>query len=275
MNSEVERFLGIVRLRVSATTYTRKYYQLTAFINHLLKHKLDYQTINQNDIENYLFSLNCAVSGRQQVCQVIREFYDYLKTPQNPAKKITFLPDKHDHLPQVPSQPVVEGIIRKLSADTAVLSTRNRLMIELAYGSGLRRGELAKLDIEDIDVGAKTAHIQGKGDKQRIVPLTREALDAYQEYLSQRCGFKGPLLVSLSGRRLSVNGIHWNIKKTGIRPHQFRHACASHMLKNGCSTRVIQELLGHKRLTTTQVYTHIIKEDLRTVLVKCHPRNKP
>lgn len=275
MRSEMERFLAVKRLKTSATTYYRKMYQLRAFYNYLTANRLDYNDLRQSDIENYLLSLRSGRSYRVQVCCVIREFYDFIKHPENPARNIPFKPLHSRKLFQAPSQPVVEAIIRKFSAEEdTVLSLRNRLIVELAYGSGLRRAELSGLNVDDADLTAKTVRVTGKGGAVRIVPLTQESVESIREYLTRRTAYTGPLLVAYHGRRLTSNGIYYMLKRrTGIRTHQLRHACATHMLKNGCNIRVIQELLGHKRLTATQVYTHILKEDLRNVLASRHPRS--
>jgi site-specific recombinase XerD len=205
---------------------------------------------------------------------VIREFYEYLKTPENPALHIVFKKDTVRKLPRVPSQPVIEGIIGNLAGSDTILRIRDRLMIELAYGSGLRRSEMVKLDIEDINIERKTAYIIGKGGNERIVPLTAKALEALREYLSIRQAYRGALLVSFLGKRLSSGSVYSILRdKAGIRPHLLRHACASHMLKNGCSIRVIQQLLGHKKLSATQIYTQVNKEDLREVINRKHPGN--
>jgi integrase/recombinase XerC len=270
----MERFLAVVRLKVSATTYYRKMYQLRAFYNYLTAHRLDYNDLRQSDIENYLLSLRSGRSYRVQVCCVLREFYDFIKHPENPARNIPFKPFHGRKLFQTPSQSAVESIIRNLSAEDTVLSLRNRLIVELAYGSGLRRAELSGLNIDDVDLTARTVRVQGKGGAERVVPLTQESIESIREYLARRTAYTGPLLVAYHGRRLTSNGIYYMLKqRTGIRTHQLRHACATHMLKNGCTVRVIQELLGHKRLTATQVYTHILKEDLRHVLASRHPRS--
>lgn len=145
-------------------------------------------------------------------------------------------------------------------------------MAELAYGSGLRRGELERLNIEDIDLENGTAQVRGKGGKMRIVPLTAITIEFIRRVIADRKAYRGPLLVSFTGRRLGGGAIGWIFaEKIGIRPHLLRHACATHMLRNGCNLRVIQDLLGHARLTTTMLYTHINKRDLQKVVNGFHP----
>lgn len=271
---EVENFLRHLKLIVAATTYQRKMWQIRSFYKHLINQGLHYSQVKQCDVERYLLLLRCSQQARQQICGVVREFYNYHQWPDNPASQIVFKFKKRNKLPKVPSQLFIERIIRNLSAEDTVLSLRNRLIIELAYGSGLRRAELVKLDIDDIDLEGRSAYIKGKGEKHRIVPLTNKTVESIREYLSIRQTYKGPLLVSQYNRRLSYGSVNWILKeKAGIRPHLLRHTFAGHMLKNGCGIRVIQELLGHSDLQSTQIYTQINKENLREVINKKHPGN--
>jgi site-specific recombinase XerD len=274
MRTDLERFFGVLRLRISATTFTRKYYQLQSFYRHVVANNQDHLTLKRADIERYLLSLHTANQSRQQHCTVIREFYEFIKAPENPAKGITFKPDKSRKLFTVPSQSGINAFFSKLSKAESGLALRNRLMAELIYGSGLRRSELAGLDIEDLDLENRIAQVTGKGNKTRNVPLTEKAATLTREYLSQRVAYRGPLIVTRCGRRFKSQSVYYMLRDyTGLRPHVLRHACATHMLQNGCGIRTIQELLGHKDLRSTQIYTHLNKADLREVIEMKHPRN--
>jgi site-specific recombinase XerD len=146
-------------------------------------------------------------------------------------------------------------------------------MAELIYGSGLRKSELVGVDIEDIDFTEEVVQVTGKGNKVRNVPLTEKCLSLIREYLSERQAYRRLLFKSQHNRRISKQTVYEVLKlRACMRPHQLRHACATHMLTNGCPTRVLQELLGHKDLRSTQVYTHLDKEQLREVINKNHPR---
>lgn len=269
---EVESFLRALRLRVSATTFCRKQWQIGSFCRYLADRNLHYRQVTQADIERYLMSQHCSSSAKKQLCSVIKEFYVFTGSQHNPALQIRFKPDACRPLPKVPSQPTIEAIIGKLSNRGTELSLRNRLIVELAYGSGLRRAELANLNIEDVDLEQRTVYIQGKGGKKRLAPVTAMTAIAMREYLSERKAYRGPLFVSFMGKRLCLAAYQWLFKnKVGTRPHLLRHACATHMLQNGCGIRTIQELLGHKDLRSTQVYTQIDKTSLREVINRCHP----
>ena len=273
MQSERENFLRVLKLRVAATTFKRKQWQIQSFHIYLLTHTLHYSQVKKETIEQYLLSQHCNIRSKQQLIAVIREFYEYVKLP-DPTNTITFKKNISKRLPDVPSQPLIQSIIDTFDAQNAHFALRNKALIELAYGSGLRRSELVNLDIDDIDRENKTVYVQGKGGCTRIVPITEYALTSIREYIATRGVHRGPLFLSCYKRRLAVNSVNWILKKAGIHPHQLRHACATHMLKNGCSIRVIQELLGHKDLKTTQIYTHINKEQLKEVINRTHPRRE-
>ena len=164
--------------------------------------------------------------------------------------------------------------IRKLQSEDTVLALRDRLLIELAYGSGLRREELRRLNVADVNCDDREIRVLGKGNKIRIVPVTTKTIEVMREYLFARGVLGGPLFMSAWGRRLSANSIYLIFKnRTGVNPHRLRHTCAGEMLKNGCSIRIIQEILGHNSLASTQIYTHIKKCDLSNVLNVKHPRS--
>ncbi|MBD3314622.1 MAG: tyrosine-type recombinase/integrase [Chitinivibrionales bacterium] len=275
LDTDAARFLAQVRLAVTPTTYVRKRNELEGFLRHCIAKRKHYTAATKDDIERYLLARPRTRARRLQITCTLRDFYRFLgfEPPANPAADITFLPAKVQRLPHVPGKAAVKRSIAGLTADGTEMALRNRLMAELAYGSGLRRAELRKLDIEDIDLEESVAHVAGKGGKDRTVPLTATAVAILREYLALRRAHRGPLLVAATGRRLSLQRTYEVFRdKAGIRPHLMRHACATHMLKNGCNLRIIQELLGHSRLTTAQIYTHIEKNDLRAVIDRMHPR---
>ncbi len=273
MKTKLENFLKVLKLRIASTTYVCKQWQIKSFYKYLVYHNINYDNVNKETVEQYLLSLSCSQKAKQQLCFIIGEFFDFMGI-ENPVKDIVFKKDKSYKLPKIPAQLVIGNIINTLDKGNKILSLRNRLIVELAYGSGLRRLELVKLDIGDIDLEERTVFVNGKGGRNRIVPLTGKAVSSIREYLTKRMSWTGPLLVSSFRRRISVSSVYQVLKwKTGIGPHQFRHAFAGHMLKNGCNIRVIQELLGHKDLKATQIYTQINRKDLRDVVDTRHPRN--
>ena len=157
MNLELERFLRVLRLRVAATTYTRKAWQMTAFLAYLERTGKHYADVKKAEVEKYLLTQGNTRQYRQSICCTIREFYNFIKSPENPAEKIEFKPDTTRKLFTVPSQHAIDEFFTRLSTISPQFANRNRLMAELIYGSGLRRSELVKVDIEDIDFENETA----------------------------------------------------------------------------------------------------------------------
>ena len=185
----------------------------------------------------------------------------------------------------------VEEVVRLLEAPdpTSVPGLRDRAMLELLYGCGMRVSELAALDRDDVELETRTVRCTGKGGRERIVPLGSHARNAVEAYLVQArpaLASKAPstrahpLFLSAKGRRLTRQGI-WQIVKRyaervqlldAVTPHTLRHSCATHMLDGGADIRVVQETLGHARLTTTQVYTAVSQDRLVEAYLAAHPR---
>jgi len=166
---------------------------------------------------------------------------------------------------------------------------RDKAMVEVLYGSGLRVSELCSLDLNSIDLDSKTVRVKGKGGKERLVPLGRKAVEALGSHLRQReavvvvknkIAHPEALFLNRSGGRLSVRSVQRMVARRGIQmatrenvhPHALRHSCATHMLDGGADLRVIQELLGHASLSTTQRYTHVSIDGLMEVYDKAHPK---
>jgi integrase/recombinase XerC len=276
-------YLKFIRSSVSKQTYCQKEYQLKWFYKYLQASCTPFDAVGKNDIEAYLVTIkHCKTSTRRDRVIAVRDFYrfaisKYLPDFVNPVDNIRFRNYKKPAVPVIPAESFFrERLQRDSNCDTEQKETalRNHAMAELAYGSSLRRGELEAVNIEDIDFENRRAYICGKGGYTRIVPLTVASVDAVCRYIAAKKATRGPLFVTSTGKRLSCVGIGWIFrKKIGIRPHLMRHACATHLLKNGCNLRFIQELLGHRHLTTTQVYTHIMSADVAEAVKKLHPRS--
>ncbi len=291
VNNLILDYLQNIRLGMAKGTIDSKLWILHHFYKFIdAADKKPYYRITKDDVEKYLSSIsNCKLGTRHYRTTTIRDFYRCLikNDPvcariENPASAIRFKKYKSHSLPHVPGESTLKECLAdppehpecQHQSESDFISLRDRLLLELAYGSGLRRAELAALNVEDLDTDSAQALVRGKGGLERKVPLTQGSIDALRRYLAVIQGTRGPLLVSARGKRLNPASITWLLRtKYDIRTHQLRHACATHMLKNGCDIRHIQELLGHKDLTTTQVYTHIDTGDLKKVVSRLHPRS--
>ena len=170
------------------------------------------------------------------------------------------------------------------STDDDALALRDRAMLELFYASGLRLAELIGLDLVDLDFADQTVRVTGKGNKTRILPVGRQALEAVRNWLPVRLGLAPPdvqaLFVSQRGRRLSARSVQLRVARWARRrgsarhlhPHLLRHSFASHLLESSGDLRAVQELLGHSSISTTQVYTHLNFQHLAESYDKAHPR---
>ena len=280
MNELFEKFLRECGLTRSAETMRCYRWNLNQYENYLADNKLTVVDITKDNVEQFL--LQCSSLQLRKVrLRLVKRFYNYRNRNSadtfNPAAGIKLLHKINRRIPPVPGRDKVEKLVHGIESSHSITSVRNHLMLEFAYGSGLRRCELMSLNIEDISISGRTARIQGKGSKTRMVPLTAKTLQLLEMYLSLRKrALSGPLFLScVTGRRLTNVGISKAFGiNIGIRPHLLRHACATHMLDNGCDIRFIQQLLGHKNLSVTQMYTRVSKKKLAEVINSKHPSNR-
>ena len=196
----------------------------------------------------------------------------------NPARELRG-PRLPRHLPSVLPIDESEALLGG-AAPRAGASRRDRALGELLYASGLRVAECCGLDLDDVDRGIGTVRVLGKGSRERMVPVGEVALRALGDYLAERGEGAGPLFRNQRGGRLTVRSAHRIVTAAAraagltrrVSPHTLRHTFATHMLGAGADLRLIQELLGHQRLSTTQRYTHVTPEQLMRVYDAAHPR---
>ena len=196
----------------------------------------------------------------------------------NPARQVRS-PRLGRRLPSVLPKDEAAQLLDAAPEPTAA-GARDRALLELLYASGLRVAEGCGLDLDDVDGARRTVRVLGKGDKERVVPVGETALEALDAYLAMRGRQRGPLFLNARGGRLTPRSAHRIVKRLARRagitqrvtPHTLRHSFATHMLGEGADLRLIQELLGHRRLSTTQRYTHVSPEHLMRVYDAAHPR---
>jgi integrase/recombinase XerC len=182
-------------------------------------------------------------------------------------------PSKPRRLPDAPKAAEIEDLLELVEGDSP-LALRNRALLELLYSAGLRSQEAVTLDLRDVDFDREIVHVRGKGGKERIVPLGEEAALHVARYLqvgrpALASGANDAVFLSARGRRLDTS----TVRRLLRHPHRLRHAFATHLLEGGADLRVIQELLGHSSLSTTQVYSHVDARRLRRVYDRAHPRS--
>jgi site-specific recombinase XerD len=182
-------------------------------------------------------------------------------------------PRRARRLPDAPKAEEVDAVLEQVTGDEP-LAIRNGALLELVYSAGLRSREAVDLDLGDVDFEQEAVHVRGKGGKERIVPLGEEAAYRLRRYLEQSRpelarGAENALFLSARGRRLDTS----TIRRLLPHPHRLRHAFATHLLEGGADLRVIQELLGHSSLSTTQAYSHVDARRLRKVYDRAHPRS--
>jgi len=164
------------------------------------------------------------------------------------------------------------------------IALRDHAILELLYAGGLRVGEVVTLRVEDLRLESASVQVRGKGDKERIVPLHAKAIGAIEQYVQRGRpelmrsvrGVQRALFVSVRGKPLTAQSV-WAMVKSVDRnasPHKLRHSCATHMVEHGADLRTVQTFLGHADIATTQVYTHLAIDRLKTVHRMCHPRAK-
>lgn len=216
-----------------------------------------------------------------------------LKAPKQRKKlpRSMSVPDTGRMMDAPREKPTMSSRRKGDNAFRRVAAARDRAMLEIIYGSGLRVSESVGLNLDDVSMDTTTARIRGKGNKERMVPIGAESVTALREWLAVRhlarhplSGDQDPQAVFLgrNGKRIGVRQVQLLVAQygelatgaPGVHPHMLRHACATHMLDGGADLRVIQELLGHASLSTTQRYTHVSIERIMAVYDSAHPLAK-
>jgi site-specific recombinase XerD len=185
----------------------------------------------------------------------------------------SFAPRRSRRLPEVLRADELDRTLSSFEAEEP-LALRNRALLELVYSAGLRSQETVDLDLADVDFEQELVHVRGKGGKERVVPLGEEASYWAARYLREArpalaTGAENAFFLSTRGRRLDTS----TLRRLLPHPHRLRHAFATHLLEGGADLRVIQELLGHSSLSTTQIYSHVDGRRLRRVYDRAHPRS--
>lgn len=257
------------------------------------EHGIDVVRASFDDLQAFVFDTFKAIpSVRTQARLIagIHSFYRFLLyhhyIEQDPSELLE-TPKKEMHLPEVLSLDEIDSMIAAIDMSKPE-GHRNRAIIEMLYGSGLRVSELVNLHISDMYRDKGYMRITGKGNKQRLVPISKEAEKQLVYWMEDRQKLdikpeaKDIVFVNRYGRQLTRAMIFTIIKtlanevgiEKNISPHTLRHSFATHLLQNGADLRIIQQLLGHESISTTEIYTHVDIHDLRDAILKYHPENR-
>jgi integrase/recombinase XerC len=325
MTAHLKEFLQFLRLNRNASVHTVRAYDsdLTQFLAHVAKAagmrvgELQPAALDRDAIRRFVGELHQRGQSRATAARklaAVRTFLRHLRRESliddDPGALVP-TPKREVRMPAHLSEDEMTALIAAAAEDTP-LGRRDRAILELFYASGLRLSEMAGLDLEDVNLGARMARVLGKGGKQRLIPFNTSTATAIRAYLKGReelvrdtAGVRGvrlqpdpgshppkggshvrasrqrnPLFVNYRGGRLTGRSIDRLVRRyvaasgarAGVSPHALRHSFATHLLQRGADLRAIQELLGHARLTTTERYTHVNAAQLLDVYRKSHPR---
>lgn len=261
------------------TNYLESNYSIKAFKNVEEKHLINFL--------EWMAKQLYATSSRYRALMAIKIFFRFLRKEELLTSDATAhleAPKLWQLIPEILSQEEVELLIKTPDANT-VIGCRDKAILEVLYASGLRVSELCRLNLYDIQ--EETLKVFGKGSKERIVPIAKISLEAVNHYLIAyrkdkiKDSFGEPLFTTLRGKRIDRitvwNRVKYYIKKAGIdkpiSPHSLRHSFATHLLDHGADLRVIQEMLGHADISTTDRYTHLSNQHMFKSFRDCHPRS--
>lgn len=294
-NDKIKRYKTYLRLEKalsanSIDAYLTDLDKLTNFVENKGK---KYEDITYSDLQQFIAQLHdLGIHPRSQarIISGIKSFYKFLLLDNYITVDPTELlesPKIGLKLPEVLTVKEINSILDSIDL-TQPEGQRNRAILEVLYSCGLRVSELVSLRFTDIYFDEGFIKVEGKGSKQRLVPISQIAIKEIKNYLYDRNhipvkkGFEDILFLSKRGTSLSRITIFHIIKqqaalagiKKNISPHTFRHSFATHLLEGGAHLLAIQEMLGHEKITTTEIYTHIDRQFLRKEILEHHPRNK-
>ena len=289
---KIEKFLEHLKLDLNYSDKTIKSYQqdIESFKKYLNSKGTDIEQANQQLIRMYLSEQMKEGKTKVTCCRRIaglRHFYEFL-VRSNFIKENPFLfvgaPKKEIRYPEALYLEQVEELFSKNRERTDDLKLRDQAIIELLYASGVRVSELVNIKMNAIDLKNRTIRVFGKGRKERMVMFSKSCQKTLKDYLinSQLRGSSDYLFTNAKGEQLTTRGVEYILEQIqnkcgvqlGLHPHMLRHTFATHLLEGGADLRVIQELLGHESINTTQVYTHITEEAMKYQFVMSHPRAK-
>lgn len=283
----INDFLLYLEMDLNYSKNTINTYQnnLSILSNNINK---DLLKLNSKDIEHFISSLNLESSSISNYLSSFKTFYNYYikigLLKENPVLLIDS-PKLKKHLPTYLTIDEIDKLLNIEIKDA--FSARNKSLLELLYATGLRISELVNLEFKNIDLNDCIVRIMGKGSKERIVPINDTAIKYLKIYVKdyRHCLVKKEqnnyVYLNNHGKKMTRQGVFKMLKKRtleanikkDVSPHTLRHSIATHMLENGADLRIIQEFLGHESISTTQIYTHLSNQKLKSDYMEYFPRN--
>lgn len=297
MQQPIDRFLRYLQVEKNASALTIKSYRedltsLNVYLTEALGHVPDPGEISPLDLRGYVSALHEAGYARSSVARRLASLRSFFRFAQreslvdhNPAKPLRN-PRPDRRLPHFLSTDEIGKLLEAPPTDEA-MGLRDRAILETMYSAGLRVSETVGVNDEDLDFEGGLVRVRGKGKRERLAPLGSFATRAVRDWLRRRelspkepRGGAAPVFVNRFGRRLTTRSVgrmlEKHLRETGLdartTPHTLRHSFATHLLDRGADIRSVQELLGHKSLITTQIYTHLSTAGLREAYERAHPR---
>lgn len=290
----IDDFAEFLRAERGSAKNTRSsyYHDLTESAKYFQQHGIDdWQSVDRFAVLQLLAHLQNAGRARQTISRLVsalRQFYAYLKGKQlvdNDPLELVTLPKGQRKLPTVLTETEVQALLA-IPNTSKPLGIRDRAMWEVMYATGVRVSELVNLTLNELHLSVGLIQPRGKGDKERIIPIGEVAIEWLQRYLNQvrprllKKQDSNFVFLNAHGRQMSRQGVWKNLKADvlaagihkDVTPHTLRHSFATHLLEHGADLRVVQELLGHADITTTQIYTHVSRKRLSAVYNRYHPR---
>lgn len=298
MTNGVESFFSYLSAQKRCSSHTVRAYQidikqffesLAEGNDHPKAQRLE--DISKEHIRTFLSGLVRHGMSKRTVARKLaslKAFFGYLhrigEIKVNPTALLSS-PKLEKHLPEFLREDEINKVLESIDQDSTA-GRRDRAVLELFYGTGMRLSELIHLNVEDIDLLSGTVRVYGKGGKERVLPVGKYAIKQIKSYLLQRKAFHpkeemgGALFINRRGERMSPRGVQLLVKKwlrhvsekKKLSPHVLRHTFATHLLDRGADLKAVKELLGHSSLSTTQIYTHLTTDRIKKIYRQAHPR---
>lgn len=296
MNSIKQKYINYLKAErgFSENTVAAYSQDIEKLFTYLEKRQIDPITATRDDITDFIhdtFKTITSAKSQARITSGVKSFYKYLlykNVISTDPTELIETPQVGLYLPSVLTIEEIDAMIKVYETEDKPESKRNKAIIEMMYGSGLRVSEVIDLKLSDIYWDDGFLKVRGKGSKERLVPFSQTSIDAYRDWadgqrldLNIEPPYRDYAFLNRRGKPLTRVMVFYIIKhaaemagiKKTISPHTLRHSFATHLLQNGADIRIIQQLLGHESITTTEVYTHIDIGDLREAIMHYHPAN--